>query len=235
MTPNCIATLILLAKKYPQADFVQGNLLGDDGKQSPYAFNDKFPEFCNDKNHLEYLMLHCIITSACNRLIKRSIILEHQIFFPLGIVHEDMYWVYFFAKYTKAAVFTPTFTYIYSVHEGSIMTTVSNEMRIKRLSSRLTAADAYYKDLKIYHSTSNHRHVYLCINLFSCLHELNKLRSFRHWMQFWSYISKIAIHNISRATIPRILFLLVLLPPVCFFARKEQFRWRIQQYIILRA
>lgn len=234
VTPNCIATLVQLAKKYPQADFVQGNLLGDDGKQSPYAFNDKFPEFCNDKNHLEYLMLHCIITSACNRLIKRSIILEHLIFFPLGIVHEDMYWVYFFAKHTKAAVFTPTFTYIYSVHEGSIMTTVSREMRVKRISSRLYATDAYYKDLKESTTTSYSRRAYLSMNLFSCLHELIQLHSLKHWIFFWLYVCKIGIRNLPKVTLPRILFLLILLPPACFFARNEKIRWRIQNKIINR-
>ena len=232
ITPNCISTLTQLAKKYPQADFIQGNLLGDDGKPSPYAFNDILPDYCDNKARLEYLMLHRIVTSACNRLIKRSIIVEHQIFFPIGIFHEDMYWVYFFAKHTKSASFTSSFTYIYTIHDGSIMTTVSYEMRVKRLYSRLTAANAYYNDLKDCHPTSHYRRAYLCIDLFSCLPELIKLRSLKHWSLFWRYVVRLATQNISKVTLPRLLFLLVLLPPVCFIARKSTVRWRIQEKII---
>ena len=163
ITPNCIDSLLQLANNYPIADFVQGNILGEDGKPSPYAFNHSIPDYCDNKEQLEILMLHRIITSACNRLIKRSIIVKYQIFFPEGIFHEDMYWVYFFSKYTKAAAFTTQGTYMYTIHEGSIMTSISNEMRIKRLISRLKASEDYYHDIKTNCPSSQCRRTFLGI------------------------------------------------------------------------
>ena len=232
ITPDCMETLINLAYKYPEADFIQGNILGNDCQTSPYAFNDTISEYYDDKEQLETLMLHCLVTSAWNRLIKRSIIIEHHLYFPLGIFHEDMYWVYFFSKYVKKAAFTTQGTYIYFVHEGTIMTSVSKEMRIKRLQSRLIAAQAYYQDITSNVPSSHSRRAYLCIDLFSCLHELIHLHSLKYWCSFWLYICIIALRNILKATAPRILFFFILLPPVCFYTRKEAFRWRIQKHII---
>ena len=234
ITPDCIETLINLACKHPEADFIQGNILRNNGQNNPYAFNDTIPEFCDDKEQLETLMLHHVITSACNRLIKRSVIVEHHLYFPVGILHEDMYWTYFLSKYVKAAAYTIKGTYIYAVHEGTIMTSVSKDIRMKRLYSRLTAAEIYYQDIRSSSFTSHARRAYLCINLFSCLTELTKLHNFKLWISFWHYAIRLATENVSRATFPRFMFLMVLLPPICFIARKTVLRWRIQQHIISR-
>lgn len=232
ITYDCIDSLLHLANKYPFADFIQGNILGEDGKPSPHAFNNTIPEFCDDKIQLEDLMLHCVITSAWNRLIKRSLIVEYQLFFPEGLLHEDMFWIYNLSKYVTAAAFTTKGTYIYTIHEGSIMTSISNNMRIKRLSSRLKASEYYYQDIKMSFSSSQSRRSFFGINLFSCIQELVLLHSFKQWTRFWFYVYKIALHNLSKITIPRILFFLILLPPSCFFVRKEKLRWRIQHNVI---
>lgn len=232
--PNCIEILLNLAIKYPNADFIQGNLLGEKGKKSPYAFDTKIPEYCDKKERLEELMLHRIITSAWNRLIKRSLIIRNNLFFPEGLIHEDMFWVYFLSKYAEAAAFTTKGTYVYAIRDGSIMTSISKEMRIKRLNSRLIASDCYYNDIIKNRPSSHSRRAYFCINLFSCLQELILLKSFFYWSIFWRYVCRIALHNITRISTSRILFLFVLLPPFCFISRKEQIRWRIQRQIISR-
>lgn len=232
ITPNSIETLVQIVTKYQDVDFVQGNFLNDNGEKGQYSFNNTVPEYCNKKEALEELMLHRLVTSSCNRLIKRSLLIERQLFFPVGILHEDMYWVYFFSKYIKAGAFTTQGTYIYSTHEGSIITSISKEMRVKRLQSRLIAAKAYYQDIRFNKPTSHSRRAYLCIDLFSCLHELINLHSLKHWVHFWCYICDIAFNNFFKATVPRIQFFLVLLPPICFWARKQAFRWRIQNRII---
>lgn len=232
ITPDSIETLIKLAKKYPSADFVQGNILSNNGASSPYAFNNKIPEFCDNKIDLEDIMLQKVITSAWNRLIKRSLILQYNLYFPEGLLHEDMYWVFFLSKYTKAASFTTRGTYIYNIREDSIMTSVTKDMNIKRLLSRLSASNDYYNDIKENRQGSTSRRIFLCTNLFSCLTELISLSSITYWFLFWSKTINIAFSNIHHATWHRFLFLLVLLPPICFFSRKEKISWRIQQNII---
>lgn len=232
ITPDCIETLTSLATKYPEAVFVQGNVLNNDGKLCHYSFDKSIPEYCDDQQSLENLMLLEIITSAWNRLIKRSFIIEHELFFPVGMIHEDTYWTFFISKYAQAAAFTNKGTYLYFTTEGSIMTSVSKEMSMKRLHSRLQASDAYYSDMKHDGHPSKARRIYFAVNLLSSLNELTALRSATTWSRFWAYVFRIAATSFLHATPHRFLFLLTLLPPVCFFAAKKQYRWRIQKNII---
>lgn len=231
--PNCLTILLALQKKYPDADFVQGNLLDESGNVSHYGFSN-VPEYCDNPSILEDIILNRVVTSACNRFIKHSLFIENELFFPVGIIHEDMYWVYFFSKHVKAAAFTQIGTYVYYTTENSTMTSVSQSAHIKRYTSRLQASNAYLADL-LRNSYHNHiRHQYMAVNLLSCLSELVPLKSLKHWMHFWYYIIQIGSSNIRKFTFYRFLFLIVLLPPACFIFGRNRFRWRVQELIICR-
>jgi glycosyltransferase involved in cell wall biosynthesis len=231
ITPECLSTLLALEDKYHDVDFVQGNLLDERGGISHYGFNN-IPEYCNNSVTIEIIMLKRVITSAWNRLVKRSLLIEKNLFFPVGMIHEDMYWVYFLSKHVHAAAFSNIGTYIYYTNEGSIMTEASRATRIKRYTSRLKASEAYLTDIKA-NSYKNHiRHQYLAVNLLSCLTELVPLKSTKHWIRFWGYILHIGILNISRFTLNRFLFAMIILPPTCFFSWHNKIRWRIQKSIV---
>ena len=231
ITPDCIETLLRLAEKYPKADFVQGNILGNDDQMSSYAFEDTVPEYCDNKEELMHLMLHEVITSAWNRLIRRSFLLEHELFFPEGIIHEDMYWTYFLTKYTKAAAYCTKGVYHYFIHEGSIMTSVSKEMMKKRLSSRLWSNERFLEDAKR-NGASQFQRQYITLNLLCCLVELNALKSLSEWLPFWAKVVSFGFSHITHFTLSRYIIYCCLLPPACFFAGKDNFRWRIQQEFV---
>ena len=231
ITPDCIETLLRLAEKYPQADFVQGNILGNDDQMSSYAFEDTVPEYCDNKEELMHLMLHEVITSAWNRLIRRSFLLEHELFFPEGIIHEDMYWTYFLTKYTKAAAYCTKGVYHYFIHEGSIMTSVSKEMMKKRLSSRLWSNERFLEDAKR-NGASQFQRQYITLNLLCCLVELNALKSLSEWLPFWAKVVSFGFSHITHFTLSRYIIYCCLLPPACFFVGKDNFRWRIQQKFV---
>ena len=231
ITPDCIETLLRLAEKYPKADFVQGNILGNDDQMSSYAFEDTVPEYCDNKEELMHLMLHEVITSAWNRLIRRSFLLEHELFFPEGIIHEDMYWTYFLTKYTKAAAYCTKGVYHYFIHEGSIMTSVSKEMMKKRLSSRLWSNERFLEDAKR-NGASQFQRQYITLNLLCCLVELNALKSLSEWLPFWAKVVSFGFSHITHFTLSRYIIYCCLLPPACFFAGKDYFRWRIQQEFV---
>ncbi len=233
ITPTCLTTLLALKDKYSDVDFVQGNLLDEKGGISNYGFNN-IPEYCNNLATIENIMLQNVITSAWNRLVKRSLLIENDIFFPVGMIHEDMYWVYFLSKYVHAAAFSNIGTYIYYTNEGSIMTSVNQTTIIKRYTSRLKASEAYLTDIKNNNYKSHIRHQYLAVNLLSCLTELIPLKSIKHWMRFWSYILRIGSSNIGKFTPYRLLLTIILLPPICFFAGRKKYRWRVQKSIISR-
>ena len=231
ITPDCIETLLRLAEKYPKADFVQGNILGNDDQMSSYAFEDTVPEYCDNKEELMHLMLHEVITSAWNRLIRRSFLLEHELFFPEGIIHEDMYWTYFLTKDTKAAAYCTKGVYHYFIHEGSIMTSVSKEMMKKRLSSRLWSNERFLEDAKR-NGASQFQRQYITLNLLCCLVELNALKSLSEWLPFWAKVVSFGFSHITHFTLSRYIIYCCLLPPACFFAGKDNFRWRIQQEFV---
>ena len=231
LIPDSLTTLLALQEKYSDVNFVQGNLLDETGKISHYGFY-KIPEYCNNPSTLEKIMLKKVITSAWNRLIKRSWLLEHNLFFPVGMIHEDMYWVYFLSKYVQAAAFSNIGTYTYYTNEGSIMTAANRATRIKRYTSRLQASNGYIADLLSNNYKGHIRHQYLAVNLLSCITELIPLRSIKHWMRFWRYILHIGISNIHKLTLYRFLFAMVLLPPACFICGDNKFRWRIQKNVV---
>ena len=233
LTPDCLVTLLAMHEKHPDADFVQGNLLDESGEISHYGFND-IPEYVNNPDLLDDLMLRRIVTSACNRLIKQSLFIENDLFFPVGMIHEDMYWVYFLSKYAHTAAFSNIGTYIYFTNEGSIMTASSQATRIKRYISRLRASEVYLKDILAHNYKRHIRHQYFAVNLLSCLTELVPLNSFRHWIHFWAYILHVGVSNIRRFTFYRLLFAIALLPPACFIFGRDRFRWRVQNGIIRR-
>lgn len=231
ISPNCLSTLLKLKDKYPDVGFVQGNLLNENGEISHYGFNN-IPEYCNNPANIEDIMLRKVITSAWNRLVKRSLLIGNDLFFPDGMIHEDMYWVYFLSKYVHAAAFSSIGTYIYYTNEGSIMTAANRATRYKRYTSRLKASKAYLTDIKTNNYKSHIRHQYLAVNLLSCLTELVPLKSIILWIHFWGYILQIGSTNIHKITFYRVLFALLLLPPACFICGRSKYRWRVQNGIV---
>ena len=71
ITPHCIEILTDLAKKYPDADYVQGNIVTGPGLMDGTIDND-VPEYCNNKELLEKIILNKTHRTAWNRLISYS-------------------------------------------------------------------------------------------------------------------------------------------------------------------
>ncbi len=226
---DCIETLYSLFEKYPDIEFAQGNVLGEDGNISPYGFKHYIPEHTDDKELIFRIMLSQITTTAWNRLILRSFVLEHKLYFPEGYFTEDMYWGYFIAKYAHSVSFTPKGLYVYYINEGSMMTAPANH--IKWYTSRIWTSWQYLEDMERYGSNKYQRQ-YLAINLLSCLPELKALKSARLWLQFWQEVCSIAWAVKSHITLYRCIFSLCILPPLCFLAANNSLRWRIQQKVI---
>lgn len=231
--PNdCIETLMSLANKYPDADFVQGNILAENGDISKYGVHFDVPEYCNNKSTLEHLILNKIITNACNRIIRRSFIINHSLFFPLGLLHEDLYWVFFMAKYVNAAAFTKKGTYIYYINNNSIVTSVSDSMYIKRYDSRLKIAKAILDDIKQTGYANKYRRHYIAGDLIAAMVELSALHSIRHWLKFWKFICNIAVRQKTRITWYRFLLFAAMMPPLCFFISFKSYHWRLQHHVV---
>lgn len=231
ITSDCIEKLMALAMKYPDAVFAQGNFLNEKGDISKYGWHILLPDYCDKHIKLENYILSIVVTSACNKVIKRSFLIEHDLFFPEGIIHEDMYWSFFLSKHTNAAAFFNEGTYIYYINENSTMTSISNQARIKRYSSRLYASNVFCEDLDKAQKATRRQRLFVAGNLTCAMIEVSALHSIKHWCIFWRHILKIYISHKKLTFWQHILFFF-LMPPLCFPIGIKGWYWRVQRYIV---
>lgn len=79
-----------------------------------------------NRETINYLMLSgCLPTMGCNKLIKRSFVLDNHLFFKPHVLHEDVHWLFFCAKNVSDLYIIPDTTYIYHMNVGSITNTKS--------------------------------------------------------------------------------------------------------------
>lgn len=231
IVPETIETLLKLFEKYPDIEFAQGNILAEKREISSYGLKNSIPEYSNNLEELQRIMLSEITTVAWNRLIRRDFVLEHKLYFPEGYFTEDMYWGYFIVKYVRAAAFTHKGLYVYYINEGSMMTQRSKANRRKWLNSRIWTSNVYLSDIMA-NGSNQYQRQYIAVNMLSCLVELNAISSLRDWWHFWKQVNRWALSVCSKFSFYRFLFYLVLMPPICLLAHRDKLRWRIQQALI---
>ena len=228
---DSIESLMTLATKYPQADFIQGNMLDETGRISKYGWKNSLPEYCDDHNKLEKYILSVVVFSAWNKIIKKSFLTDYNLFFPEGIIHEDLYWTFFLAKYAKAVGFVNKGTYTYYINGNSTITNILHKARIKRYSSRLIASEAFCTDLDKERHASKYQRLYVAGNLTSAMIEVAALHSPHHWCIFWRHVLKL-YNSHSRLTFWQHILFLFMMPPLCFPIGIKGWYWRVQRYIV---
>ena len=119
-------------------DIIIGNtFICKDGKPS-MSYKEYNPFFLDnsDETALRSMLNRDLYHIACNKLVKRELILKHNVFFKEGIIDEDMLWSYLVFYYAKGVWVVPQITYIYEDNPGSIMNT-SSERVAQRIYSRI--------------------------------------------------------------------------------------------------
>ena len=226
-----IESLMTLAIKYPQADYIQGNIADEAGNTIKYSWKIAIPEYCNKHENLEKYLLSIVVNSAWNKVIKTSFLTSNKLYFPEGIIHEDLYWTFFVSKYAKAVGFVNKGTYTYYINENSIITNPTCQARIKRYSSRLIASEAFCADLDKERHASKYQRLYVAGNLTSAMIEVAALHSSHHWCIFWRHVLKL-YNSHSRLTFWQHILFLFMMPPLCFPIGIKGWYWRVQRYIV---
>lgn len=132
LIPTAIEILLSLADKHGRVDLLPA-LYITEGHQMEQFGPHSFPEFSNDQKLIKTALLDYdrIPVTAANRLVRRDFLLEHNLWFKEGIIHEDNYWTFFLAKYVKRMAFTPEKIYYYRTTEGSITKSPNKEKETK--------------------------------------------------------------------------------------------------------
>lgn len=125
ITPQCIETLYIIAEEN-ESDYVQGSY------QSEKKFLNSI--ILDDKRKIKSLLLsyNRIQFTPHNRLVRRQMILDHELFFNEQIrVREDFLWMTFVAKYVNSFAATPVETYIRGYNKDSLTHSINIEREIQ--------------------------------------------------------------------------------------------------------
>jgi hypothetical protein len=119
--PQCIETLLNIADKHGGVDLLPALYIRENNDMEQFGCHS-FPEFSDDRSIIKRSLLDYdkIPVTAANRLIRRELITENNLFFKEGIIHEDNYWSFFLAKYVKRMAFCAEKLYYYRETPGSI-------------------------------------------------------------------------------------------------------------------
>lgn len=121
IVPQCIETLLNIADKHDGVDLLPALYIRENNDMEQFG-SHSFPEFSDDRSLIKRSLLDYdkIPVTAANRLIRRELITENNLFFKECIIHEDNYWSFFLAKYVKRMAFCAEKLYYYRETPGSI-------------------------------------------------------------------------------------------------------------------
>jgi len=135
ITKECLQLLFDITKKDNKIDLVQA---GMDTIWGETIFSCKdMPDIVNDWKWIKkkFHLPNGLTPGPCNRLIKRDLINKYNIFFPEGIIYEDVPFTFHLAQHLSCIAFCNQQTYIYRTRRpGSTITEYNDE---KALDSRI--------------------------------------------------------------------------------------------------
>lgn len=120
ITEDCIENLYQ-AISDSGADWVMGNIELQ-GASSQHIKKVLERQIEGEEIFLSYLNQEWL-EAACNKLLRRTFLIENELTFVSGLLHEDVLWSYHLAKVSKKVKFIQNKGYIYKVREGSITST----------------------------------------------------------------------------------------------------------------
>ena len=127
ITSNCIKDLVEVALSHKNAEIIQGNTIShNSSKYQLYNISEykdlKYIEGNQNIRHEYFKAESSLPIVVWNKLIKKSFILENNISFESGIIHEDQLWTYHVIKKITKIAFVFEYTYVHYRVPNSIMT-----------------------------------------------------------------------------------------------------------------
>jgi hypothetical protein len=102
--------------KYPDVDILQG-CTSSNSEVHKKIFS-KFPvtsSYITDKSIISkmFLLTQSPFVPAWNKMVRKDFIIEKDLFFKEGVIHEDVLWDFFLSKHVKSLAIVGTTTYVY--------------------------------------------------------------------------------------------------------------------------
>lgn len=125
---HALINLATLAKKYPDAEIVQGEIQLSTPREGMNSYLGLsavvLPEYISGHEKARHALLFDTPVTAWAKLIKRDFIIHNKLYFEPGMVHEDDMWRVSASSFIKniAYFFTPIYLYNRDIN-GSIINT----------------------------------------------------------------------------------------------------------------
>lgn len=115
---NCIQILVNAYCNNPHADIIIGNTIEKFNNRALYSISK--PLFIDNGLDARRWMLKEKKCFVWNRLIRKQIIIDNQLYFEPGIVYEDILWTYQLYAHVSSICLLPDITHVYEYNCDSI-------------------------------------------------------------------------------------------------------------------
>ena len=128
---DCIEGFLRIVQEHPGIDLVQG-LLKQDTPYMNQFLTKELPTYTEDWRYIKRALLNYDILPVCaaNKMLRRQLIIDNDLFFKEGIIHEDNYWSFFLAKHVRSLAIYKEQCYLYTENCNSIMKAINREKEI---------------------------------------------------------------------------------------------------------
>ena len=135
ITPHCIETLLKVGEEDEAIEMVHGSTRScPTPEKDPRDLSwQQLPPSMNDSETIKYWFFHKhkMRNASTNKLLRRSFIVEHQLFFKEGIIYEDTLWNYYLFNCLNQICVVTEITYYYHIRPGSIITGTDLQIQAK--------------------------------------------------------------------------------------------------------
>jgi len=133
ISTDCIRLFMEVATKYPDAEMIAaGAKTTRKNWEDIFSMEKKFPDYANNPQWISRTILmrggkKGIPVTAWNRMVRKDFIIQHQLFFREGALHEDELWNYMLSMKLSCIAFCKHDTYFYRLRPNSIITGFKTE------------------------------------------------------------------------------------------------------------
>lgn len=126
LTPDCLETFLKITERYPDVDMVQGATVSTHEISKSLSLSELKQnlqtDIIRDRKLIKKLILDFSVSpvTAWNKLVRRELILQNQIFFKEGIIHEDNLWTFWLSKYVQSIAYNYRPSYVYRINPDGI-------------------------------------------------------------------------------------------------------------------
>ena len=220
LMPNSLNYMMQAKVQHPDIDIIIGNVYEYKYKKTQYYLKE--PQLItNGLEARKWMLTHEFAVSSWNRIFNRIFLIENNLFFEPGILHEDIPWT--FALYTKISsiLLLPDITYSYWYNPDSISSTSKPSDKTIRSYVRgcqLMLDVSYEKELYV------PQQLYIFRSLLNASNARNSNLSKEVLSMFYSTRSKFIKNNLLNGRIILTLFFTLLYYPFNLIFKIRAFR-----------